>query len=201
MTYHQLLQAALGAFAQEATQPGPVQRAVYVATACGGVSEVGLYTLVGGYLRQQMESHAPDARLLVDSVFRWGEGCQRPDFQVHLKDQADRPALAVEFKFISDAGEGSGHYRQVLGAIDEDQSKLAVFAQTPWDLETAAVVFFLSEGHKSTETIVAELEQRGFANEATIDLWHPNGVTYKAKLYIFVSTQPHPQKEPAHQGR
>jgi hypothetical protein len=185
MTYTSILGEALADFAEDASHAGPIQQAVYAATACGGISEVALYALLAGYFRKLLERKEPSARLVMDSCFPGSS--MRPDFQVHTKGSSKEPSLAVECKFVSDAGKGSGYHTGVLSAIDQDLDKLATMVESRPGLESAAVIFFLREGHACASTIEVELKQRGFRSFGAFELWRPEGVEYKAGIQLLLA--------------
>jgi hypothetical protein len=156
-----------------------------VATACGGVSEVALYTIVGGCFRELLQAE-PRARLWIDS--RFTGDVIRPDFQVHLQGSSDEPLFAAEFKFLSDVGEANGHHGQVIPRIENDLNKLRKMALSNPKLETSAVVFFVNVGVPITITIEKKLSSLKFSCIGEVPLWQPKGVNFSAKLQIYVAT-------------
>lgn len=185
MNIASIFRRALAEFIHIADELGPIQRAVYVATSCGGVSELALYSMVGGCFRNLLEAECSDYRLLVDSRSQGVK--KRPDFQVHHKSSPKTPLFAAEFKILSDTGAGRGHYGQVLPTINEDLGKLVAMRTANPDLETGAVVFFLRDGKRSAKIIDQRLAALGFRCEGVVPLWRPKGISYTTILEIHLA--------------
>lgn len=164
----------------------PIMWSIYVATACGGISEVGLYTILGGCLRKRLETDCRDARLLINSRFIGDE--IRPDFQIHYRGEPDKPLFACEFKLISDTGKSCASYSQMIIKIKEDLQKLKKMTQKSNNLETAAVIFFLRDGNNNTAIIEKEIKSLDFKQAGSpVKLWNPLGVNCGTTLQIYLA--------------
>lgn len=170
------------------------RNAVYVATACGGVSEVGLYTMLGGCFRSLLEKNdtTKEFRLLIDSRVYGSEERLRPDFQIHKMNNSEKPLFVSEFKFLSNLGEFNGGYLAVFSRIENDLDRLKLWIDKPSKPLSSSVVFYLNVPMKGNDIkaersyiIDEKFKKLGFELFGKpIVLWRPDTVTFEASLEI-----------------
>ena len=185
MSYKSLLWNAATAFERDVESLGPIRQATYAAVACGG-GEIGLYTLLGGYFRNELERHNPQHLLWINGGC--GKTKIRPDFQVLENGKLNTPQAVVEFKFLADYGIKEAAPEAGWIMLRGEHAKLQKVSLEYPEAELLLGVFVWTKGDTLSNVLKNAKEELNLDSLGSAKLWTPLGLEPTGHLHFLLGS-------------